>query len=260
MRWVVALFLVIITFWTGGLADDPPKTPSVKDELQLLQGTWQVSEWDEAGKALTDREKKDRTVFFGGNIFIFRKGEKVVQAGTIQLDPSKTPRTMNLSVKEGEGKDGVLLAIYSLDNNTLKLCFDPAGQTRPGKFKPDAKDALTVASLQKPKPAVEEVVDIVGKYKSELVESSGKVVTTEVVIERRGDGYQATYTMGDKILFIGTALRKGELLSMCWVSAGQAGVSMYKIEKGPKLTGEYTTLAGIGLTGKEVLTPWRKVD
>jgi uncharacterized protein (TIGR03067 family) len=259
MRWVITPLLAILTFWTGGFADDPPKTPSAKDELQSLQGTWQVTAWEENGKPITVRALKEREAFFGGNVFIFRKGEKVHQAGAIQLDPSKTLRTMNLSVKEGEGKDGVMLGIYSFESDTLKLCFDPEGQTRPDTFKPDAKAGFTVVTLKKPKPPADEQVDIVGKYRSELIETSGTVVTTQVVIERRGDAYQATYTVGDKVLFIGTALRKGDLLSMCWVSAGQAGVSLYKIEKGPKLVGEYTTMAGIGLTGKEVLTPWRKI-
>jgi hypothetical protein len=35
---------------------------------------------------------------------------------------------------------------------------------------------------------------------------------------------------------------------------------VYKIEAGPKLTGDYTMLGGLGMIGKEVLTPWRKVD
>ena len=105
-----------------------------------------------------------------------------------------------------------------------------------------------------------ETVDIVGKYRSELVESSGKTLVTEATVEKRGDAYMVTYRMDDKVLFIGTAIRKGELLSMSWISGGQIGVSVYKIEAGPKLVGEYTILGGIGVTAKETLTPWKKVD
>jgi uncharacterized protein (TIGR03067 family) len=260
MRCITSVIIAILGFQTVGLTDDPPKTPSARDELQHFQGTWQVTAWEEDGKAILDRQMKERTVFFGGNVFIFRRGEKVHQAGAVQLDPSKSPRTMNMSVKEGDGKDGVMLGIYEFENDTLKLCFDPAGQTRPDSFKSDSKTGFSVVTLKKPKPAEDEQLEIVGKYRSELVEASGKVVTTEVNVERRGDAYQATYTVGEKVLFIGTALRKGDLLSMCWISSGQAGVSIYKIEKGPKLVGEYTTLAGLGITGKEVLTPWRKID
>ncbi|MDB5309871.1 MAG: hypothetical protein JWO38_4073 [Gemmataceae bacterium] len=260
MRWYAGLILGLLAAATGR-ADDPAKpSPSTKDELQRFQGTWQVEAWEEGGKAVAAGDVKERAVFFGGNVFIFRRGGKVYQAGSVQLDPSKSPRTVNLVVKEGEGKDGVLLGVYALDGDTLKLCFDPQGQTRPGGFKPDAKAGFAVATLRKPKPPADERLEIVGRYRSELVEANGKVVTTEAQIERRGDAYLVTYTQGEKLLFVGTALRKGDQLSMCWVSTGQAGVSMYKIEKGPKLVGEYTTLAGIGVTGKEILTPWREED
>jgi hypothetical protein len=117
-----------------------------------------------------------------------------------------------------------------------------------------------VVTLKKPKPAADEAVDIVGKYRSELVEAGGKVVVTEVTVEKRGDAYGVTYRLGDKVLFVGTAIRKGDQLSMGWLSAGQVGVSVYKIEPGPRLTGEYTILGGIGATAKEKLTPWKKVD
>ena len=129
-------------------ADEPSKkekaTPTAAAELQRFQGTWNVEAWEEGGKALTEAELKKRGVFFGANIFIFRHEKKVLQGGTIQLDPGKTPATANLSVREGEGKDDVMLGIYSLDGDTLKLCFDPKGQNRPKDFKPEAKDGFTL--------------------------------------------------------------------------------------------------------------------
>jgi uncharacterized protein (TIGR03067 family) len=256
--------LVSVVLLFSGVTDtataQPKKAQPAAEELQRLQGTWRVEAWEEGGKAVAAADLKKRGVFFGGNIFVFRRDDKVFQAGSIQLDPGKSPRTINLSVREGEGKDDVMLGIYALEGDTLKLCFDPQGQSRPADFKPEAKAGFTLITLKKPKPPADETVDIVGKYRSELVEASGKVLVTEALVEKRGDAYMVTYTLNDKVLFIGTALRKGDQLSMCWVSAGQAGVSVYKIEAGPKLVGDYTILGGIGVTGKEVLTPWRKVD
>ncbi|MBY0460837.1 MAG: TIGR03067 domain-containing protein, partial [Gemmataceae bacterium] len=240
--------------------DKKDKAPTPADELQRLQGTWQVESWDEGGQAIAGADLKKRSVFFGGNVFVFRRGDQVHQAGPVQLDPAKTPRTINLSVREGQGKDSVMLGIYELDGDALKLCFDPEGQARPTEFKADAKTGFVLVTLKKPKPAVEEAVDIVGRYRSELTEANGKVVIAEARIERRGDAYTVTYTLNDKVLFIGTALRRGDQLSMSWASAGQAGVSVYKIEAGPKLSGDFTTLGGLGITGKEVLTPWKKID
>lgn len=251
----LALAAVLATATTR--AEDPP---SARDELQALQGTWQVEGWEEGGKALAAADLKKRGVFFGGNVFVFRRDGKIHQAGAVQLDPAKSPRTANLSVKEGQGRDGVMLGVYARTGDTLKLCFDPLGQTRPDGFKPDPKAGFTLVTLKKPKPAANEAVNIVGKYRSELTDQAGKVVVTQAVIERRGDAYLVTYTARDKLLFVGTAIRKGDQLSMCWVSSGQAGVSVYRIEKGPKLTGEYTMLAGLGVIATETMTPWVEPD
>lgn len=252
--------LVALALCAAARGDDPPaKAPAAADHLQKFQGTWRVEAWDTGGKAADDL--KDREAFFGANVFVFRRAGKPVQAGTVQLDTSKTPHTINLSVREGEGRDEVMLGVYELDGDTLKLCFDPKGQSRPKDLKPDAKDGFVLVSLRKPKPVAEEAVNIVGKYNSAMIDAmTGKPVLAEVTVERRGDGYQMTYRSGDKVLFIGTALRKGDQLSMCWASAGQAGVSVYKIEAGPKLVGEFTTLGGLGVVGKETLTPWKKTD
>ena len=261
MKSLAAIVSVLLFAGVSGAADDPPKkTPTAVEELQRLQGTWQLESWEEGGKAVPAADLKKRGVFFGANIFLFRRDNKVHQAGSLQLDPSKSPRTANLSVREGEGKDDVMLGIYSLEGDTLKLCFDPKGQARPKDFKPDAKDGFTLVTLKKPKPPADETVDIVGKYRSEMVDAMGKLTATDAYIEKRGDAYVITYKVDEKILFIGTAIRRGDQLSMSWVSGGQIGVSVYKIEPGPKLLGEYTILGGIGVTSKETLTPWRKVD
>jgi uncharacterized protein (TIGR03067 family) len=261
MKSLAALVAVVLLVGTGTTADPPKKAPAAAAELQRFQGTWLVESWEESGKALVAADLKKRGVFFGGNVFIFSRDGKGFQAGTVQIDPGKSPPTVNLSVREGEGKDDVMLGIYSLEGDTLKLCFDPKGQSRPTDFKPEAKADFTLIAMKKPKPVADETVDIVGKYRSEMVDAmTGKKIVTEVMVEKRGDAYMLTYRLDDKVLFVGTALRRGDQLSMSWVSGGQIGVSVYKIEAGPKLAGEYTILGGLGVTAKEVLTPWKKTD
>lgn len=254
MRCLIALPFLLL----AASAADPEKAPTVAEELQRFQGTWQIESWEEGGKPLAPAELKKRGIFFGANLFVFRRDGKVHQAGAATLNPAKSPRTINFAVKEGEGKNTSFHGIYSVEGDKLRICFDPSGQERPEDFKPAREAGFSLLTLTKPKPIVEETVEIVGKYQSELVEATGKVLVTQASVERRGDAYLVTYTKSDKVLFVGTALRRGDQLSMCWISAGQAGVSVYKIEPGPKLVGEYTMLGGIGVTAKEVLSPVRK--
>lgn len=259
MKCVAALALGLCLVPSGRSADPPKKPPTAPEELQRFQGTWRVEKWQENGRELPAADLKKREVFFGANVFVFRRDGKVHQAGIAKLDPAASPRTIDLTVREGEAKGDSLSGIYLLDGDTLQLHIDTK-DGRPADFKYDPKGSAILVTLKKPKPAVEETVEIVGKYRSELIEATGKTVVTEAVVEKRGDTYLVTYMLGDKTLFVGTAIRRGDQLSMSWISSGQVGVSVYKIERGPKLTGEYATLGGIGVTGKEVLTPWKKID
>jgi hypothetical protein len=47
---------------------------------------------------------------------------------------------------EGPHKGTVMLGIYEIDADTLKVCFDPEGKTRPREFKsaPGSKNFVNV--------------------------------------------------------------------------------------------------------------------
>jgi len=59
----------------------------------------------------------------------------VIQVGTQKLDPSKSPKTIDMTLTEGPNKGAVMLGIYEIDGDTLKACFDPQGKKRPTEFK-----------------------------------------------------------------------------------------------------------------------------
>ena len=59
----------------------------------------------------------------------------MIQVGTQKLDPSKSPKTIDVTVTEGLNKGAVMLGIYEINGDTLKVCFDPEGKKRPTEFK-----------------------------------------------------------------------------------------------------------------------------
>jgi uncharacterized protein (TIGR03067 family) len=259
MRQFVMLAAGVLAGTPVVLAADPTPEEVVQTEFQNLQGTWLYESLEEDGKKTDAETLKARTFLVGADAFLVRQGNKIVQAGELTLDPAKTPRTFNAAVRGGEPKGAAFLGIYQLDKDTLKLCYDPAGQARPAEFKAEAKSGLVTAVLKRKTPAP--AIEIVGKYRSETIESSGRKLTTEVTIEKRGDAYLLSYRNSTGgLIYVATGIRTGDTLSTCWVSAGQAGVSVYKIEKGPKLIGEYTPLAGVGLLTAETLVPFRRID
>jgi uncharacterized protein (TIGR03067 family) len=78
---------------------------------------------------------------FAGDKFTVKKGDKVIQAGTQKLVPSKSPKTLDVMVTEGLKKGAVMLGIYEIDGDTLRVCF--ARRTRSGprssRVRPDRR-------------------------------------------------------------------------------------------------------------------------
>ena len=117
---------------TGARADDKA---DVAKELKKFQGTWTFESVEAGGKEQPAAEFKGMTVTFEGDKFTVRKGDEVIQAAKQKLDPSKSPKTVDVTITEGPEKGAVMLGIYEIDGDTLKVCFDPRGKKRPTEFK-----------------------------------------------------------------------------------------------------------------------------
>lgn len=75
--------------------------------------------------------------YFSGDTFKLVEGEKVLIRGTFSVDPSKTPKVMELVIAEGAGPDPEAKAhgIYELNGDELKWCVaEPGTDARPDKF------------------------------------------------------------------------------------------------------------------------------
>lgn len=223
-----------------------------RKDLQEMQGTWQLESIADSKKAKIDTKK--RTLFVGADLFIVREGEKVVQAGQLRLVTTKSPRTADVTVRKGEHEDTTMLGIYELKGDTLKVCFDPEGESRPKKFEAKKDSSVYVATYKRVKRQDEDI-DILGKYTSETFGLDNKKASMKAEIEKRGDAYLMKWEVPGGVAFIGTGIRKGKTLSVAWVNRGSAGVTVFEIEKGPKLIGTYTDVGGAGLVSREVLTP-----
>jgi uncharacterized protein (TIGR03067 family) len=239
----------------------PPESPREKasrQELQRLQGTWKFESLEEDGMKVAADELKERTLFVGGNVFLVRRGHTVVQAGGLQVDPSKTPRTVNAMVRLGQHKGEVMLGIYALDGDTLRLCIDVEGQDRPREFKSSAGSKRLIAVCKRVRPKNEEL-EITGTYRSESIQEDGTKYTAEAVIDRIGDAYTVTYKKGPVVAYVAVGVRQGDTFSIAWLNRGQVGITLYRIEQGPRLVGQYTHLGGAGILSQETLTRAKKL-
>lgn len=127
----VALSLVLGLLASSIRADD------VEKELKKFQGTWAFESVEVAGQKVPPEPLKGMTITMEGDKYIVKMNDVVVEAASQKIDPSKSPKTMDVTVTEGPNKGKVYLAIYEINGDTLKVCFDPEGKKRPTEFKGD---------------------------------------------------------------------------------------------------------------------------
>jgi uncharacterized protein (TIGR03067 family) len=129
-----ALTLLLLT----GFALRAQDANAAKQELAKLEGEWKVEKIEAGGiSAMPDQLKELKSVTFKGNSFVSLAGAAKVE-GTVRIDPTKRPKTLDLMFKSGQDKDAVFKAIYSLDGDEFKLCGSELGKDRPKDF--DVKD------------------------------------------------------------------------------------------------------------------------
>ena len=128
MRLMKGLGVVVIGLLIA--ADDAKKDDTMKDK-ESLKGTWIVQSSERDGQA--DEGSKDATVTFDGDsVTVVTKDKE--QKATFKLDASKKPKTIDFTPSEESEKDKVVLGIYSLDKDELKVCFSKPGEERPTEF------------------------------------------------------------------------------------------------------------------------------
>ncbi len=123
-----------------------------KKDLANLQGTWVVQTLHYNGKDMGDRYKlslvvKGKTATVEGNEAVKKEYARV----ELKLDPSTTPKCLDLGIVGGTQKDAVLEGIYEIQGDELKLCVKVLGKDRPGKFESPEGDSIALVVLKRQK-------------------------------------------------------------------------------------------------------------
>jgi|SRR5262245_29567511 len=105
----------------------------MRDDLELLQGTWNVTSLEMDGQQMPDTMLGEAEIVIKGTRFM-TTGMGAIYEGTLNLDPSANPPQLDMKFDAGPEKGNTNLGIYKLNGNTLKLCLATRGSVRPSRF------------------------------------------------------------------------------------------------------------------------------
>lgn len=111
----------------------PPSDP-VKAELKLFQGSWKAVSLQQAdGRPATEEEIKATRLVVDGNKFTMT-GKNFTISGTFTVNPTQTPRHIDVVLTSKEGVETKFPGIYQWNKDTRKSCFAMPDKQRPAQF------------------------------------------------------------------------------------------------------------------------------
>jgi uncharacterized protein (TIGR03067 family) len=121
-----------------------------KKDLDKIQGTWVRASVERDGKPAPADELKNSKLTIKGDKYTLDDG-KEKRTGTLKLDATKTPKTLDIISDSGPNKGKTLKGIYKIEDDTFTYCVAGPDKDRPTEFsaKEGSGHALTVNKREK---------------------------------------------------------------------------------------------------------------
>jgi uncharacterized protein (TIGR03067 family) len=144
MRWIPFFTLTLVLSIMQTAKSDGPK------DSDAIQGTWLASAAELGGKPFAEEVCKSIKLTLKDGKYTVTVGKNPDQ-GTVSLDPSTKPKALDVTGTEGPNKGKTFLAIYELDGDTLRICYDLSGKSRPTEFKTTEGTQLFLVTYKREK-------------------------------------------------------------------------------------------------------------
>ncbi len=119
-------------------------------DLKTLQGTWKVAAAELSGRTLGGDFTGNTKLIIEGDRYVVMVGA-TPDKGTLKIDAGKSPKWMDINGTEGPNKGKSIPAIYEISGDTLRICYDLGGTTRPTEFKTKPETKLFLATYKRDK-------------------------------------------------------------------------------------------------------------
>lgn len=142
---------LLLVVWKRSKTVGAEKLKAVQDELKRFEATWRFVTIEIEGTTVPpELFEEDRLLLKGKQFTSTVRG--TTTNGVFKIDPTATPKTIDLTFTDGPGKDNSQKGIYKFEGETQKICFAAPGNPRPTDFESKPKSGLLVQVLERVKP------------------------------------------------------------------------------------------------------------
>lgn len=219
-----------------------------KKELANLEGVWSFSQVE------VDGTQRPAPAFPANKVIVLKDGRYVavqgarITHGLVKLDPSATPRHVDLKIADGPTKGRTALGIYDLDGDTYKFCASLSGKDRPSAFASPAGSGTIFQVMKREKQTAREALievnrqELAATWQAISFEREGTKANDEqlagiqLVIDRDGN---TKSLIGGKVFLAGPSTidptQDPMTLDVSYtegVNKGKTSLGIYKIDDG----------------------------
>ncbi len=137
----ILVTVATLTALTAVVSADDKQAAAIQKDRNLIAGTWQIEVLEINGNRSAGEDVKQLTVVNGADgTWSLRSEGNEVGRGTTTIDPSQSPKTIDIQPTSGQDQGKTYRGIYELGKTSRKLCFAPAGKDRPTAFSSNAEN------------------------------------------------------------------------------------------------------------------------
>jgi uncharacterized protein (TIGR03067 family) len=125
-KYILCLCLAVVAARTAFAADLP--------DAKAIQGSWTPVKAELGGQPMADAVLKTISLkLTNGKYDVYVGGQP--DNGTYTLDDTTKPKSITVTGTDGPNRGKTFPAIYELNGDTLRICYDLSGAKRPAEFK-----------------------------------------------------------------------------------------------------------------------------
>jgi uncharacterized protein (TIGR03067 family) len=113
---------------------------AAKGELEKMKGNWTLVSTEGSGKKRTAADFKEFSRKVTGNTYAVtietEEGVQTIGIKILKLDPSKSPKAIDVEMTDGAAKGKTFRGIYKFEDDTQVICLAVPDKDRPAKFDP----------------------------------------------------------------------------------------------------------------------------